>query len=72
MLEDKTDLANIIEKLHTWILADATYEDIAGVRAIETGLTADQMNKRRGMQEKFRKSQEKNQIVSPEQKGSVQ
>ncbi len=74
MLEDKADLAKIKEKLHAiaMIQADATYEDIAGIRAIEIELTADQMSKWRGMQEKFRKSQEKTQAISPEQKGSVQ
>ncbi len=73
MLEDKADLAKIKEKLHAIarIQADATYEDIAGIRAIETELTADQMNKWRGMQEKFRKSQEKTQTVSPKQKGVI-
>jgi len=74
MLEDKADLAKIKEKLHAIarIQADATYEDIAGIRAIETELTAAQMNKWRGMQEKFRKSQEKTQTVSPKQKGAIQ
>ena len=74
MLEDKADLAKIKEKLHAIarIQADATYEDIAGIRAIETELTVGQMNKWRGMQEKFRKSQEKIQAVSPKQKGAIQ
>ena len=74
MLETKADLTKIKEKLRTIarIQADATYEDIASIRAIETELTAAQMTKWRGMQEKFRKSQEKTQAVSPEQKGATQ
>jgi len=74
MLEDKADLAKIKDKLHAIarIHADATYEDIAGIRAIETELTATQMIKWRGMQEKFRKSQEKTRTVSPEQKQAIQ
>ena len=61
MLETKADLAKIKEKLRTIarIQADATYEDIASIRAIETELTATQMTQWRGMQEKYRKSQEK-------------
>ena len=61
MLETKADLAKIKEKLRTIarIQADATYEDIASIRAIETELTATQMIQWRGMQEKYRKSQEK-------------
>ena len=74
MLETKADLAKIKEKLRTIarIQADATYEDIASIRAIESELTATQMNQWRGMQEKYRKSQEKTQAVSPEQKGAGQ
>jgi len=74
MLETKADLAKIKEKLRTIarIQADATYEDIASIRAIETELTAAQMTQWRGMQEKYRKSQEKTQAVSPEQKGAIQ
>jgi len=74
MLETKADLAKIKEKLRTIarIQADATYEDIASIRAIETELTAAQMTQWRGMQEKYRKSQEKTQAVSPEQKGAGQ
>jgi len=73
MLETKADLSKIKEKLRTIgrIQADATYEDIASIRAIESELTAAQMTKWRGMQEKYRKSQEKTQAVSPEQKGAV-
>ncbi|MEI6066657.1 MAG: hypothetical protein WCP96_04935 [Methylococcaceae bacterium] len=74
MLETKADLAKIKEKLRTIarIQADATYEDIASIRAIESELTATQMTQWRGMQEKYRKSQEKTQAVSPEQKGAGQ
>ena len=61
MLGAKADLPKIKEKLRTIarIQADATYEDIASIRAIETELTATQMTQWRGMQEKYRKSQEK-------------
>ncbi len=74
LLETKADLAKIKEKLRTIarIQADATYEDIASIRAIESELTAAQMTQWRGMQEKYRKSQEKTQAVSPEQKGAIQ
>jgi len=74
MLETKADLAKIKEKLRTIarIQADATYEDIASIRAIESELTAAQMTQWRGMQEKYRKSQEKSQTAAPEQKGAGQ
>ncbi len=74
MLETKADLAKIKEKLRTIarIQADATYEDIASIRAIESELTATQMTQWRGMQEKYRKSQEKTQTAAPEQKGAIQ
>ena len=74
MLETKADLAKIKEKLRTIarIQADATYEDIASIRAIESELTAAQMTQWRGMQEKYRKSQEKTQAVASEQKGAIQ
>jgi hypothetical protein len=74
MLEAKADLTKIKEKLRTIarIQADATYENIASIRAIENELTASQMTQWRGMQEKYRKSQEKTQAVSPEQKRAIQ
>ncbi len=55
----KADLNMIKAKLQiiAGIQADATYEDIAGVRAIENELTAEQMSKWRGIQEDFRKNQ---------------
>ena len=70
MLEDKADLTKIKEKLRTIarIQAEATYEDIASIRAIETELTTAQMTQWRGMQEKYRKSQEKTQAAAPAQK----
>lgn len=70
MLEAKADLTQIKEKLRTIarIQAEATYEDIASIRAIETELTATQMTQWRGMQDKFRKSQEKTQAAAPTQK----
>jgi hypothetical protein len=74
MLETKADLSKIKEKLRTIarIQADATYEDIASIRAIESELTAVQMTQWRGMQEKYRKSQEKTQTAAPEQKMAIQ
>ena len=74
MLETKADLSKIKEKLRTIarIQADATYEDIASIRAIETELTAAQMTRWRGMQEKFRKKMQKTQTAAPEQKGDAQ
>ena len=74
MLETKADLSKIKEKLRTIarIQADATYEDIASIRAIETELTAAQMTRWRGMQEKFRKKMQKTQTAAPEQKGAGQ
>jgi hypothetical protein len=70
MLESKADLTKIKEKLRTIarIQAEATYEDIASIRAIETELTTAQMTQWRGMQEKYRKSQEKIQAAAPAQK----
>ena len=70
MLETKADLTKIKEKLRTIarIQAEATYEDIASIRAIETELTSAQMTEWRGMQEKFRTSQEKTQAAAPAQK----
>ena len=74
MLETKADLTKIKEKLRTIarIQADATYEDIASIRAIESELTAAQMTKWRGMQEKYRKKMQKTQTSAPEQKGATQ
>ena len=58
MIADKADLNVIKAKLQTiaGIQADATYEDIAGVRAIEKELTVTQMSKWRSIQENFRKN----------------
>lgn len=57
MIVEKADLNMIKTKLRTMarIQADASYEDIASIRAIEKELTAAQMSKWRGMQEEFRK-----------------
>jgi DNA repair ATPase RecN len=74
MIVDKADLDKIKTKLRTIgrIQADATYEDIASIRAIENELTAAQMTQWRGMQEKFRKKMQQNQTTAPKQKGVTQ
>ena len=58
MIVEKADLYRIKAKLRTIarIQADASYEDIASVRAIEKELTLSQMSRWRGMQEEFRKN----------------
>ena len=73
MIVDKADLNMIKAKLRTVarIQADATFEDIASVRAIEKELTPAQMSKWRGMQEEFRKKLQQTQANAPEQKGVV-
>jgi len=73
MIVDKADLNMIKAKLRTVarIQADATFEDIASVRAIENELTPAQMSKWRGMQEEFRKKLQQTQASAPEQKGVV-
>ena len=74
MIADKADLAVIKIKLQTIarMQADATYEDIASVRAIEKELTATQMSMWRGIQEDFRKKMQQTQTVASEQKGAAQ
>ena len=76
MIADRADLSRIKVRLQTIarIQADATYEDIASIRAIEKELTPAQMTKWRGMQGEFRKSVQHTQAagpaqVSPAQKG---
>ena len=66
MIVDKADLDMIKVKLHTIarMQADATYEDIASVRAIEKELTVTQMSKWRGIQEEFRKNLQKTQAAA--------
>lgn len=68
MIADKADLNMIKAKLRTIarIQADATYEDIASIRAIEKELTPAQMAKWRGMQEEFKKSQQDAQAAKTE------
>jgi hypothetical protein len=74
LIVDKADLNVIKIKLQTIarMQADATYEDIASVRAIEKELTAIQMAMWRGIQEDFRKKIQQTQTVAPEQKGAAQ
>ena len=71
MISEKADLGRIKARLQTIarIQADATYEDIASIRAIEKELTAEQMAKWRAMQAEFRKKLQQKQAVAPEQKG---
>lgn len=58
MILDRDDLIKIKVKLENIakIQADATYEDMASTRAIETALTGTQLSKWRSMQEEFRKN----------------
>jgi len=74
MIMEKADLYKIKAKLRTigMIQADATYEDIASVRAIEQELTPSQMSKWRDIQEEFRKRTQQTQTIAPEQKGPIQ
>jgi regulator of replication initiation timing len=73
MIADKADLNTIKTKLQNIarIQADATYEDIAGVRAIEKELTAAQMAKWRSIQEDFRKKQQNAQAAASKAKDSA-
>ena len=66
MIVDKADLDMIKAKLQTIasMQADATYEDIASVRAIEKELTASQMSRWRGIQEEFRKNLQQTQAAA--------
>lgn len=66
MIADKADLSIIKTRLRTIarIQADATYEDITSIRAIEEELTAAQMIKWRGMQEDFRKKMQQAQAAA--------
>lgn len=73
MIANKADLNMIKVKLQTIarIQADATYEDIASVRAIEEELSAAQMSKWRVIQEEFRKKSQQAQAVMSEKKGAA-
>ena len=73
MIADKADLTVIKIKLQTIarMQADATYEDIASIRAIEKELTPAQMAKWRGMQEEFKKSVQQKKAAESEQKGTT-
>ncbi len=73
LIVGKADLNMIKAKLQiiAGIQADATYEDIAGVRAIENELTAEQMSKWRGIQEDFRKNQQDAQASASKAKKSA-
>ena len=55
MVSESADLDNIKAKIHDIanIQADATYEDIASNRAIETELTGTQLSKWRSIQAEF-------------------
>ena len=66
MIADTADLNMIKVKLRTIarIQADAAYEDIASVRAIEKELTAAQMSRWRSMQKEFRKNLQQTQAVA--------
>ena len=74
MITDRSKLNKIKAKLRTIarIQADATYKDIASVRAIEKELTPSQMSKWRGMQEEFKKKAQQAQALTSEQKGVIQ
>ena len=70
MVVEKADLSRIKVKLQNIarIQADATYEDIASVRAIEKDLTPEQMSRWRGMQEEFRQKAQAAQAATTGQK----
>ena len=75
MIADKADLYKIKAKLRAiaQIQADASYEDIASSRAIETELTATQLSMWHGIQEDFRKNQQQAQDnAAAKQKGAAQ
>ena len=74
MIADKSSLRKIKTELRTIarIQADATYEDIASVRAIEKELTSTQMSRWREMQEEFRKKMQQAQARTSEQKQATQ
>lgn len=67
MVSESADLDSIKAKIHdiTNIQADATYEDIAANRAVETELTGTQLSKWHGIQAEFaRNAQQAQQAVS--------
>ena len=70
MIDDKADLGRIKVRLQriAIIQADATYEGIASVRAIEKELTAAQLSRWRGMQKEYRQNLQQTQAIKPEQK----
>lgn len=74
MIADRADLTRIKVRLQTIarLQADATYEDIASIRAIEKELTPAQLAKWRGMQEEFKKSLQQKQAGAPAQSAPAQ
>ena len=74
MVADKLDLNMIKAKLRTIARkqADATYEDIASVRAIEKELTASKMSRWRDIQEAFKKKVQDAQALAAEKKAANQ
>ena len=74
LITDKADLGIIKAKVQNiaHIQADATYEDIVSVRAIESELTPDQLFRWRGMQDEFRKKLQQAQADLPQETGVAQ
>lgn len=70
LITDKANLRTIKAKLRAiaTMQADATYEDIVSVRAIEKELTAEQMAKWRAIQEDFMKRQQEAQAAAAKAK----
>ena len=69
MIAESADLDKIKAKINdiTKIQADATYEDIASTRAIETELTGTQLTKWRSIQAEFARNSQQAQSVTPKQ-----
>jgi len=69
MIKESADLDKIREKLDNIakVQADANYEGIASVRAIETELTGTQLTKWRSMQAEFARNSQQAQPVVPKQ-----
>ena len=73
MIAESADLNEIKLKINdiAKIQADATYEDIASNRAIETELTGTQLSKWRSIQAEFARNAQQAQAVTSKQKGEA-